>query len=290
MSSPVITAELVDECRAIFPEFVERVRLFGDPFLYMKTLGEAAQDERELVRLVLFFGAFYDIGAAWSIYMLTDPNTPPDLPFFEEHEKFFKPMKPARRTANTNEKLIRVFNCIYDNMDSLLEFAGHRDVTYDAMKWEVEKRIWSIGEYFSTRMAYGILQIMKPGCDSSKPALTKHTAVGYEMITGEKQSMEGAMALGEKLGIANWELGSLLCDFKTMVDGRHYPGYHSDDNLGQILSSLDREIDCDDLFHAREKLIPEWALGEKGGWGGQLAEAKTHFLRTRTLWNYWRPE
>ena len=277
----------VEHRQMIFPDFVDKLHQMGDPFLYVKTIGDAAQDEVELVRSILTFGAFYDIGSTWGLYLTMDKDMPPPLEFFERHERIFKPMSKARRTANTNEKLVRVFQCIYDHRDEILRVASRRSVNFDDFQRLIQNRIWSFGPYFGLRCAYGILRILNPSAAPAKPVLTKHTGRGFKYLTGQDQTMERVVALMEEHGLETWEMGSILCDMKMMVNGDYYPGVHADEHVERLFLMEELGVETADVYTVREQLLPYHLLGEHGGWSGQIPGAMAHYANTGKVWDYW---
>ena len=266
-----------------FEIYVAESREVSEPFGYMKALADSVIDGEDSVRLIGYFGALYDVGAAWAFFNLLTPNDRPTPAWFEANAKWFRPMKPARRTANTDETLSRVICDIHEILPRWVDVSQQVE-DFDSMVKEV-KRVWSMGDYFATRVAYGILRNMNPRIKMEKTPISKHTDRGFQLLyPGVKQTQETSEWLIEEFGVTYQEIGSFLCDFKSMVNGKLYPAYNPDDNWGQLNRNIILGMDIQDVLNARAMYIPEWSRGEEQGWEGRRPEKMTYYRSTGKVW------
>ena len=78
--------------------------------------------------------------------------------------------------------------------------------------------------------------------------------------------------LGFGLDVDVEELETILCNFKSLLAGRYYPGHDIDEMQEQVHTAQERGILSDELadeiWEARRKALPNHYLGELNGWSG----------------------
>ena len=134
-----MVVKTTEELMGDYLDFVEGLQAHQDPLLYMRILALASETPEDVVRSCMYFGAMYDIGATWALFKTIDPVFDPPPWWWRENSNLFRPMRPSRRTANTDETLARVFADIHRVMPSIV------DVVNEGINRSIRSCGWSKG-------------------------------------------------------------------------------------------------------------------------------------------------
>lgn len=290
-------------------EFLRHKIEVGEIYSHLKTLTGVKEIQRSRFSSRMYayglFVAFYSPGPAYVYwrYAPTGWNRHEIEDWMTEHWSFLRPHAKERLMPGCG-RVEKMYECIR----SVAEIANN--ITISELKGDYEKtfnyvkQAKHIGRYMAIRWANAIAWDPTGGLPRVE---TMHAKGGkairqpLHMVTGklpdwaEESSWQKAEIIGrveqsrlKSIGIdlSRSELSEMLCDFKRMVNGKHYTGIQLADRLPQIKGAMDAGFDMEPILESRRRQFNYRYLSEL--WDPPLWEPqdhlKTHYRDTGEEW------
>jgi hypothetical protein len=283
-----------------FAEFCHYEQLAGGPDPHMALVGEMSRGEplEEIWWRAGCYIACYNAPTAeaiWKHWTAREVRANP-----EGFRRWIREnwaglgFRRERRAVRTPEKLGRFF-ISYVGYMPLLKTHFHPEANtlgpYDAyeMAWREVQKVYGLGRYVALKILeflqrYAQAPIALPdirarGGWSPRRALALLYPDDAEALEGDDSPGNIALAEERALKVREWirylgiplsmyNLQVLLCDYKQSAVGRRqYPGRSQDSEIvyARKVESHFTDIKLD-MWEARKRLFPHWALGELNGW------------------------
>ena len=285
--------------REFFWQFAERDRWTGGPDTHLAMIAEMNQ-AHEFIDQAWLAGCYvapynvttgYRIYEAWPVERMRTGAEGLEA-WLTEHWAGLS-VRTERRAVRTPQKLSRHLLSYFQWADNVLPtlVGQHWEpaYAYRAVWDSAKENVWGAGRYALLKLLetfertgweIAIPDIRPVGGDSPRKMLATlydpDLATGNDAETLDKIAacVDHLRAEGEARGVSlsmfNTEV--YLCEFLQAMKKNQYPGRALDSELGHYRKVSDDFGEWPEFFELRERMFPEWALGEKQGWTGRRKE------------------
>lgn len=289
--------------RRLYADFVRYERAAGGPDPHMTLAGALSEGEapQERAWRLMCYLAAYNVPTGvvlwteWPWRRVLEETIALE-PWIREHWAGLA-FRRERRAVRTSTKLAAHLVSCAQFVERGVWF-GWSGVYDEA--WKDALAVYGTGRYIGIKLLEGLRRfagapvvlsdLRARGGSSPREALALLYPTHADALLGDdrrehldRADMCGAWAreeLAEQRGLSvTWyELQSTLCEWKQSVIGRsQYPGRAQDSELahyGRVAGAWNGRLagPLIEILHARARLFPEWALGERNGWDGRRDE------------------